>query len=103
MEMTLESVSYIAALLVPAIALWAIVCLYTQASGCKCHVTEVGFFAALLLIAAITVRTVLVDDGCWLIHTSSLGVMIVAGVMRKPTVELEPLVYADFITSDLEA
>ena len=102
MGMTLESVSYVAALLVPAIALWAIACLYTQAAGCKCHATEVGFFAALLMIAAITIRTVLVDDGCWLIHTSSLGVMIVAGVMRKPSVELEPLVYPDFMAGELD-
>ncbi len=87
MERLIDCVTYCSALLVPLLAVWAITCLYVLRSGYSCHVTQVVYFAALLLIAGITIRTVIADDGCWLIHTTSLGIMIVAGVMRRPAEE----------------
>ena len=84
MEQLIESVASYSALAVPMLAMWAIACLYTARTGCQCTLTQIAYFVALLAISGLTVRTVLVDDGCWLIHTASLGVMIVSGVMRRP-------------------
>jgi hypothetical protein len=84
MESVVASVVCCSGLLVPMLAVWAIAALYTQCSGSECCVTQYLFFGALLFIAGMTVRTVTTDDGCWLIHTTSLGAMIVAGVMRRP-------------------
>ena len=72
------------AILVPLIAVCAIGCLYALEAGHRCPVTESMFFLALMLIAGCTLRTVIVNEGCWLVHTASLGCMIVAGVMRRP-------------------
>lgn len=68
----------------PLLALWATVCLYTVRDGCRCTVTQIVFFATMIVIAGLTVRTVVVDDCSWLSHSASLGGMIVFGVMRKP-------------------
>ncbi len=90
MERLVETVVHCSALVVPLLAIWAIACLYCSRSGCGCHATQIVFFATLLMIAGFTVRTVLVDDGCWLIHTASLGVMIVFGTMRRPGPQVVP-------------
>ncbi|MEZ6135913.1 MAG: hypothetical protein R3C53_13480 [Pirellulaceae bacterium] len=73
-----------AVLVVPLLALWAIAGLYSTRAGSPCHVTQVFYLATLLMIAGLTVRTVMANDSCWLIHTASLGIMIVFGVMRRP-------------------
>ncbi|MEM7475162.1 MAG: hypothetical protein AAF483_09240 [Planctomycetota bacterium] len=78
---------------VPIAAIWAVASLYTLKSGCRCKITECGFFAALLLVAICTVRTVLANEACWLVHTATLGLLIVAGVMRRPA---ETIDLADF-------
>ena len=39
-----------------------------------------AFFSTLLLVAGGTLRTVLVDDPSWLLHTLSLGVMVVGAI-----------------------
>ncbi len=87
MESVVEAAVCFSGLLVPSLAIWAIVALYSQCSGVECCVTQFLFFATLLFIAGMTVRTVTTDDGYWLIHTASLGVMIVAGVMRRPALD----------------
>ena len=84
MELVFLNAASLAHFVVPLLALWAIVGLYTMKADSGCWVTQAGFFLAMLIIACLTVRTVVCDHGCWLIHTSSLGMMIVAGVMRRP-------------------
>ena len=79
--------------IVPIASVWAVASLYTLKSGCRCKVTECGFFIALLVVAMCTVRTVLANESCWLVHTASLGSLIVAGVMRRPA---ETMDLADF-------
>ena len=84
MERLIESAAFCSVLVVPLLAMWAIAGLYIMRSGCQCMLTQIIYFMALLAIAGLTVRTVMANDGCWLIHTSTLGVMIVFGVMRRP-------------------
>ncbi len=87
MERVIECIVDYAGFMVPLLALWAIAGLYSLRAGCQCVATELLFYCVMLLISGITVRTVLADHGCWLVHTASLGTMIVAGVMRRPEVE----------------
>jgi hypothetical protein len=84
MERIIECVVGCSGLFVPVLALWAVTALYTMRSGVQCTASQVLYFLALLIMAAMTIRTVIANDGCWLVHTSSLGVTIVAGVMRRP-------------------
>ena len=37
------------------------------------------YFAAMLLVAWVALRTVLANDGCWLIHMASIGAMVMGG------------------------
>ena len=85
MERLIETVVLCSGLLVPLMAVWAIACLYCARNGGQCYATQIVYFSTLLTIAGLTVRTVMADDCCWLIHTASLGVMIVVGVMRRPS------------------
>lgn len=84
MEHLVELLAGCAGFLVPAVAIWATACLYTMQAGSRCPVTECVFFVALLAISCVTIRTVMANDYYWLLHTSSLGAMIVAGVLKKP-------------------
>ena len=84
MEQFIESIASSSAILVPFLAVWAIVGLHTQPSGGQCVASQVLYLSVMLFIAGITIRTVMVDDGCWLVHTASLGVLVVSGVMRRP-------------------
>jgi hypothetical protein len=84
MEPVISSIVNFSALIVPVIALWAIAALYMQRDDVECALTQLLYFGTLLLIAFVTLRTMSTNDGCWLIHTATLGVTIVAGVMRRP-------------------
>ncbi|MEZ6074690.1 MAG: hypothetical protein R3C09_17550 [Pirellulaceae bacterium] len=85
MEPVIDTVVGCSSFMVPVMALWAIVALYLQRDDCECITTQLLYFGTLLLIAFITVRTMATNDGCWLIHTATLGITIVAGAMRRPT------------------
>ena len=67
---------------VPVIALWAVASLYCSPAGQCCSFSQLVFFAAFLLISGLTLRTVAVDNECFLVHSVSLGAMVVGGVMR---------------------
>jgi hypothetical protein len=84
MERLLDCVASFPVMVVPALALWAIIGLYSMKSGSHCSVTEMLYFCVLLFVSGFTVRTILVDDGCWLAHSASLGALVVAGVLRRP-------------------
>ena len=78
-------------LIVPLIAIWAILCVYTVRPGAHCHVTECCFFFSLMLVACCTVRTVAINDSCWLQHTATLGAMVVSAALKRPRAEVSGL------------
>lgn len=84
MERIIEVAVSFSAVLVPILALWAVVGLYALRTGVECYATQLLFFCSLMFIAGMTVRTIMANDGLWLVHTASLGVMVVAGVMKRP-------------------
>jgi len=84
LEHFIEGIASWSSVLVPLLAVWAVVGLYTQKAGCQCAATQILYLAVLLFIAGLTIRTVMVDDECLLIHTATLAVMVVSGVMRRP-------------------
>lgn len=45
------------------------------------RLAETAFYALFLLVAFATLRTMLVDDTPWLLHTGSLGIMTVGAVL----------------------
>lgn len=55
------------------------------------------FFAALLIIGAATLRTVLANEGCWLLHMGSIGVMVLGA-----TIPVSDFPVSDFSVSDLD-
>ena len=85
MQAFIEVVDFYSGALVPMLAVWAMGCLFMHRGGHGGYATHTCYFTVMLLVAGLTVRTMLANDACWLIHTSSLGVMIVAGVMRRPS------------------
>ena len=98
MEQFIDGIASWSSVLVPLLAVWAIAGLYTQKAGCQCAATQILYLAVLLFIAGLTIRTVIVDDECLLIHTSTLGVMVVSGVMRRPEESL-----VDYVGESLSA
>lgn len=89
MERMIEAIGYGATILVPLLALWAIASLYSLQTGRQCAVTECVYYVVLLLVSGVTLRTILADDSCWLVHTASLCAMVIAGVMRRPQDEYQ--------------
>lgn len=84
MEPVIDTIVDLSNLMVPALALWAIAALYMQRSDVECTLTQLLYFGTLLLISFVTLRTITTNDGCWLVHTATLGITIVAGAMRRP-------------------
>ncbi len=84
MESVIAAAAVGGGLLAPVLTMWAITALYTQKRGHDCAMTQALYFFSLMAVAGLTIRAVTADDGCWLTHTASLGVLIVAGVMRRP-------------------
>ena len=84
MEPLIATVILYSGLIAPLLAIWGIACLYTQRSGEQCRTTHLIYFATLLVISGLMLRTVAADDSLWLVHASSLGAMIVCGTMRRP-------------------
>ncbi len=91
MDLAVDILANFPPLIVPMLALWAIVGLYSMPSGCHCGAAQVLYFSLLVLVSVITLRTISADDGHWLAHTSSLGIMVIAGVMRRPSAEPSPV------------
>ncbi|MBX3423447.1 MAG: hypothetical protein KF752_17960 [Pirellulaceae bacterium] len=85
MEFVIDLIGSHSAFLAPALTAWAMLTLYVQPK------TEIGFsasgfyFVVLLMVAVLTMRTTMVHDKLWLIHAASLGVLIVGGVLWRPS------------------
>lgn len=41
------------------------------------------FFAVMLIVAAATLRTILANDGCWLLHMGSIGMMVLGATLPQ--------------------
>ncbi len=54
--------------------------------------SERVYFAAMLLVAWAALRTVISNEGCWLIHMSSIGLMVLGATYPA----------SDTATSDIE-
>ena len=48
---------------------------------------EACYFGAMVVASMITLRTILADDNCWLLHTSSLGLMILGAIFPHHMLE----------------
>ncbi len=75
-----ESLGFLLPWAVPCIAisgLWIAKCsdnLHLQRSS------ERVYFAAMLLVAWAALRTIIANEGCWLMHMSSIGLMVLGGI-----------------------
>ena len=72
--------------MVPALVVWAVIAINVYKGDAQRPAIDAIYFLAMLLIGALTWRTMSMNDPCWLIHTASLGIMIVAGVMPRRSV-----------------
>ncbi len=70
-------------LLVPALAAWAILGISVYREKQAQPVADSLYFLIMLVIGALTWRTMQTHDVCFLIHTASLGIMIVFGVLPR--------------------
>ena len=76
---------------------WAVPCvalagLWMAKCSESMHIQQTAeriYFAAMLLVAWVSLRTVLENDGCWIIHMSSIGAMVMGATY--PTSELTNL------------
>ncbi len=85
MEFLVELFVVWTGVLVPFLSLWAIAAIHVlKAEQLRGPAVESLFFFVLLIVSAATVRTVVIDDGLWLVHSTSLCAMVLAGVMRRP-------------------
>ncbi len=103
LEQLIEAIVSYASFLVPLLAIWAIAGLYTQQPGCQCIATQVLYLSVLLFIAGITIRTVTNDGEGLLIHTASLGTLVVFGVMRRPDERATEAIPGDSFSESLSA
>lgn len=71
------------ALMVPALAMWAVIGIHVYRTEGQSAWVDALYFLVMVIIAGMTWRTMSMNDSCWLIHTASLGTMIVGGVLPK--------------------
>jgi len=48
------------------------------------------YFAAMLLVAWVALRTVIANEGCWLLHMASIGAMVLGAtfpVSEHPSID----------------
>jgi hypothetical protein len=83
MELAMQVFVDWTALMVPALALWAVIGIHVYRSEGQSALVDALYFLVMVVIAALTWRTMNANDSCWLIHTASLGTMIVGGVLPK--------------------
>jgi hypothetical protein len=79
MELCVQWTSY----LVPALAAWAIAGINLYRATALRPLVDSSYYFVMVLIGILTWRTMSSNDACWLIHTASLGIMIVFGVLPR--------------------
>ncbi len=89
MEFAISLVAEYSGVLAPALAFWAALMLHLQPKDCNSGMVQTHFFFSLLVVAVLTVRATMDHDPMWLANAASLGVLIVAGALKRPTDQLE--------------
>lgn len=84
MELLVATIGEYSFVVAPALVTWAIASLYIQAYGSTSAYSQTVFFVTLLAIGILTMRSMVLSEQHWLIHAVSLGVLIVAGALRRP-------------------
>jgi len=69
--------------IVPAIALSGLWLANSSQNGRFQKVAERVFYAAMLVVAGAALRTVLANEGCWLLHMASMVVMILGATFPQ--------------------
>ena len=67
------------ALLIPAVGAIALL-MAKLTRGAMARKCERSFYVFLIVMTAITLRTVVICDKCWLIHTLTLGLMVIGAL-----------------------
>lgn len=70
-------------LMVPALAMWAVIGINVFRAEAQRPLVDSLYFLVMIFIGVLTWRTMSINDACWLIHTASLGTMIVFGVLPR--------------------
>lgn len=47
------------------------------------------YFVMMMVVATATLRTMLADEPCWLLHTGSLGMMVVGAIFPQSRMDSE--------------
>jgi hypothetical protein len=55
------------------------------------HFAQRTYFAIMLLVAWCTLRTVLDNEGCWILHTGSMGLMVIGAIFPTSDSEADGL------------
>ena len=71
------------AMFVPAIGI-VVLMLAKLTEGHQARKSERTFYVSLVIMTVITARTVALQDPCWLIHTGTLGMMVVGALTIPP-------------------
>ena len=69
--------------IVPAIALSGLWIAKATDDRCVQRIAERTYFAAMLVVAAATLHTVVENEGCWLLHMASLGIMVLGATFPQ--------------------
>ena len=68
------------AIILPLIGLWALLHLKLSVGEAERR-SQTQFFAILIVMSFVTLRTVSACDNCWLIHTSTTAAMILGALV----------------------
>jgi hypothetical protein len=91
MEALLSLTVEYSAAISPLLSLWAIALLFLQPKDSDQSSAQAIYFMAMLVVSTLTVRATLTHDTFWLLNAASLGLLIVAGALRRPEDRAEPV------------
>lgn len=91
MEFAITLAAEYSGIVAPALAFWAALLLHIQPKNTNSSIVQTVFFFTLLLVAVLTLRATADHDPMWLANAGSLGVLIVAGALRRPADSIESI------------
>ncbi|WP_372721879.1 hypothetical protein [Novipirellula sp.] len=77
-----QTLRIVDAIILPLLAL-AILCLSKVSHGDLARWSERQFYIALLVMTFVTMRTVALSGDAWLVHTGTLGIMIIGSLVVR--------------------
>lgn len=84
MESLLYWIAGYSGVLAPVLTTWAVFALYVPGRDADWKYSQGLFFGSLLVIACLTIRTVVDHDERWLLNAASLGCLVVCGSLKRP-------------------